>query len=85
MERWPSLRIPDYMEGVFTLDAGITNVKNALNGFKSESEKLGAHLKYNSFVKHIDHANGKVTLESGETFTAKQIVVTCGAQTNQFY
>lgn len=80
MKRWPALNIPDYMIGVFTLDAGITNVKNALNGFRSESERLGAHLKYNSFVKNIDHSKGTVTLENGEAYTAKQIVVTCGAQ-----
>ncbi len=35
--RWPALTIPDYIEGVFTENAGVANVKNALKGCRSES------------------------------------------------
>jgi glycine/D-amino acid oxidase-like deaminating enzyme len=30
--RWPAFTIPDYIEGVFTVEAGVANVKNALKG-----------------------------------------------------
>jgi len=36
-------------------------------------------------VIKIDHDKGEVTLENGEKYTAKNIVVTCGATTEQFY
>lgn len=45
-KRWPALRIPSYLEGVFALEAGVTNVKNALEGFKDVSTNLGADLRY---------------------------------------
>ena len=78
-QRWPAFRIPDYIEGVFTEDAGVVRVKNALNGCRDETVRLGADLRFNSNVKHIDHASGTVTLSDGSQFTGKQLVVTCGA------
>ena len=41
-KRWPALIIPDYLEGVFCKDGGVTKVKLALQAFKEESSKLGA-------------------------------------------
>ncbi len=35
--RWPAFTIPDYIEGVFTVEAGVANVKNALKGCRQES------------------------------------------------
>lgn len=32
--RWPALVIPDYLEGVFTKEAGVVKVKQALQDFK---------------------------------------------------
>lgn len=81
-KRFPAFNIPDYIEGVFTTDAGIVRVKNALRGCREESLKLGADLRFDTHVKHIDHEKGLVTLEDGHQFKAKQIVVTCGAQTD---
>ena len=43
-QRWPALHIPDYIEGVFTVDAGVVNVKNALRGCRDESKRFGAEL-----------------------------------------
>ena len=82
---WPAFRIPDYIEGVFTKDAGVVRVKNALNGCRQESVRLGADLRFGQGVQSIDHANNIVTLEDGTRYTAKNIVVTCGATTDQFY
>lgn len=44
-ERWPALIVPDYMEGVFTLNAGVVRVKNAFEQFKDQSVKQGADLR----------------------------------------
>lgn len=84
-QRWPALRIPSYIEGVYAQEAGITNVKHALDGFRNESSKLGADLRYGQNVVNIDHANSTVTLENGDIYKAKNIVVTCGSTTDQFY
>ncbi|CDW89687.1 n-methyltryptophan oxidase [Stylonychia lemnae] len=84
-ERYPALKVPDYLEGVFTKDAGVVRVKESLTLFKEQSENQGAILKYDTTVSHIDHQNSIVTLENGEKFRAKNVVVTCGATTDQFY
>lgn len=57
--------MPDYLEGVFTEDAGIVLVKEALRDFKDHSIKNGADLRYNTEVVNIDHEKGIVTLEDG--------------------
>jgi len=44
-KRWPALIVPDYMEGVFALDAGVIKIKNALNQFKDLSIMQGADLR----------------------------------------
>ena len=80
--RWPAFKIPDYIEGVFTKDAGVVRVKNALNGCRQESIRLGSDLRYGQGVKHIDHSKNTVILEDGSSYTAKNIVVTCGATTD---
>jgi glycine/D-amino acid oxidase-like deaminating enzyme len=80
--RWPALTIPDYIEGVFTVEAGVANVKNALKGCRQESTRLGADLRYGYSVKDIDHATSTVTLADGSKYSAKNIVVTCGATTD---
>lgn len=54
-QRWPALNIPDYIEGVFTKEAGVVRVKNALNGCRSQAIKLGADLHYSANVVNIDH------------------------------
>jgi L-2-hydroxyglutarate oxidase LhgO len=46
---------------------------------------MGADLRYNKNVIAVDHENGIVELETGEKFYAKNIVVTCGALTDQFF
>lgn len=43
---------------------------------------MGADLRYNQKVINIDHGKGEVTLENGEKYLAKNIVVTCGATTD---
>ena len=82
MKRWPALIIPPYLEGVYTVEAGVVRVKTALKAFQEESMKNGAELHYNSHVEKIDHENGIVTLDNGETYRAKNIVITCGATTD---
>ena len=81
-KRWPALIVPDYMEGVFTLNAGVIRVKNAFQQFKDQSIEQGAVLKYSTNVTHIDHSKGEVTLENGDKVVGKQVVVTCGATTD---
>jgi len=78
-KKWPAFRIPEYIEGVFTKEAGVVRVKNALKGCREESARLGADLRFNTEVKHIDHASSTVTLADGSKYTAKHLVVTCGA------
>lgn len=82
MKRWPAMVVPDYLEGIWTTDAGVIRIQVALNQFRQSAVKLGADLRYRSHVSNIDHENGTVTLESGETFKAKTLVVTCGATTD---
>jgi L-2-hydroxyglutarate oxidase LhgO len=60
-------------------------VKEALQLFKQQSVVQGCDLRYDSNVVHIDHLSGIVTIETGEKFRAKNIVVACGATTDQFY
>jgi L-2-hydroxyglutarate oxidase LhgO len=64
------------------VDAGVANVKNALKGCRSESVRLGADLRFNSKVKQIDHETSTVTLEDGSIYSAKNLVITCGATTD---
>ncbi len=76
------MRIPDYLSGVFSPEAGVVQVKHALCGAHDLAVKQGAELKYNKNVVHIDHEKSIVTLDTGETFRAKSIVVCCGALTD---
>jgi glycine/D-amino acid oxidase-like deaminating enzyme len=46
-KRWPAFNIPDYIEGVYTVDAGVCRVRYALEGFRDQSIKLGADLRFN--------------------------------------
>ena len=38
-EKWPALVIPEYLEGVYTFDAGVVRVKEALSAFLELSKK----------------------------------------------
>ena len=38
--------------------------------------------RYSTDVTHIDHEKGEVTLENGDKVVGKQIVVTCGSNTD---
>ncbi len=60
MKRWPAMVIPNYLEGIWTTDAGVIKIQTALNMFKKSASDLGADLRYNSHVSSIDHANGTV-------------------------
>ena len=46
---------------------------------------MGAELHYSSPVDKVDHENGTVTLSNGQVFKARNIVITCGSTTDQFY
>ena len=84
-ERWPALHIPEYLQGVFAKGAGVVRVKKAFEACRKMSEKRGGEFRYNSMVTNIDHMNGVVTLSTGETFKAKQIVVSSGINSEKFY
>jgi len=64
-ERWPALLIPEYLEGIYTFEAGVIRVNEALNAFKELSEKQGTDLRYDTPVVSIDHDNGIVTTDDG--------------------
>lgn len=77
--------MPDYLSGVFAKEAGVVKVKVALETSKELSIKQGADLKYSTNVIHIDHQKGVVTCEDGLKYQAKNIVVACGALTENLY
>lgn len=81
-QRWPALNLPSYLEGVFAHEAGVVKVKEALAAAKKLSQEQGAVLKYNTNVVAVDHKNSTVTLENGEVYKAKNLVITCGAVTD---
>lgn len=68
MQRWPAMRIPKYLCGVFAKEAGVVKVKEAISLTQELAVHLGADLRYNKNVAHIDHEKGEVTLENGEKF-----------------
>lgn len=84
-KRWPAFKVPQYLEGVFAHDAGVVRVKEALAAAKKLSIQQGAELKYDANVVAVDHKNGIVTMEDGKVYKAKNLVITCGAITDQFY
>lgn len=73
------MNVPDYLAGVFSKEAGVIKVKNALECSRDLSIKQGAELKYNTSVIHVDHDKGVVTCDNGVKYYCKNIVVTCGA------
>jgi glycine/D-amino acid oxidase-like deaminating enzyme len=62
------MRIPNYLSGVFSPDAGVVQVKHALKGTHDLAIQQGADLRYSKNVVNIDHEKSIVTLETGETF-----------------
>lgn len=76
------MRVPDYLSGVFSSEAGVVKVKTALEQSHTLCIQQGADLRYNKNVIHIDHEKSIVTLDTGEKFAAKTIVVCCGALTD---
>jgi glycine/D-amino acid oxidase-like deaminating enzyme len=82
MKRFPAMVIPDYLEGVLAPEAGVIKVKEALQSARDLSIKQGADLRYDANVVAVNHDTCTVTMESGEKYTAKNIVVTCGATTD---
>lgn len=79
------MRIPSYLSGVFSKEAGVTRVKVALEETRKLSVKKGADLRYGHNVVSVDHETSTVVLETGEKVRAKNIVICCGALTDQFY
>jgi thioredoxin reductase len=57
-------------------------VKEAIAAAKKLSIQQGAELKYNANVIAVDHKTCTVTLENGEVYKAKNLVITCGAITD---
>lgn len=81
-KKWPALAVPDYMEGVFCKDAGVLKARLALKSFKEQSIQNGATLLFNQEVVKVDHEKGIVTLNSGEQYYGKHVVITCGHATD---
>ena len=76
------MNVPSFLEGVLAPEAGVVKVKESLEAAKKLSIEQGATLKYNTNVVAVDHKNCTVTLENGEVYKAKNIIVTCGALTD---
>lgn len=57
-------------------------MKEAIAAAKKLSIQQGAELKYNANVIAVDHKTCTVTLENGEVYKAKNLVITCGAITD---
>ncbi len=85
-KRWPDFRVPDNMLAFMNETGGVCEVAKSLETFKNLSIKHGADLRYKAAVKTIDHEGKRVTLEDGTVYSAKKnIVICCGAMTDQFY
>ena len=73
------------MNGVFSKEAGVVRVQDALKTAKDLSIKQGATFRYSATVVNVDHELGTVTLDTGEVFKAKNIVLSCGVLTDKFF
>jgi len=78
-EKFPALHnMPEDFIGILTENSGIVKAKNAmLIAKKLSEEKYGAKLIFSTKVKKV--SKHKVITTDGTTYTAKQVVVSCGA------
>lgn len=73
--------------GIWSFDAAVTNVKNALRAFKLASLKQGASFHYSTEVTKIDTLKQKVDyIKNGAhgTIQYKTLVMSCGPYTERF-
>ena len=78
-EMYPALKnIPSHYKGFVNSDSGVLKSRNALNALKRLSEeKYGAKLLFNTKVTKF--SKNEVEIQDGTTFTAKDVVIACGA------
>jgi len=83
-ENFPALQnIPADYEGILHCEGGIVKAKKALNAACDLAQyKYGAEVKFDSKVLKI--TSNSCTLENGETYTAKNIIICAGAYSKTF-
>jgi L-2-hydroxyglutarate oxidase LhgO len=84
--RWPALiAMPNDFVGFFAHHAGVVRAHVGLMACKQLALEQGADLRYNQNVKSVDIKGGIVELENGQKLRGKNVVISCGPFTEQFY
>ena len=86
-QKYPLFKVRDGEVGIWSFDAAVTNVKNALRCFKQGALKQGASLYYKTEVTNIDTEKQQVSyIKNGAKgiIHYKTLVMSCGPYTERF-
>lgn len=81
MQRWPGIQIPHNFVALYETESGVMLTKPAIESFIKLAQTYNVTTCFNNQVTQIQDINNKiyVTVQSGETYTASNCIVTVGA------
>ena len=82
--RWPQIRVPEEMNGVYEVECGYLRVEECVRQHLAAAEKHGATLRFDQSVVEWKSEPGHIVVRTeAETFCAERLIVTAGAWTAQ--
>jgi sarcosine oxidase len=84
MRRWPQFQLPDRVQALFQADSGLIDARKANATHVTLARARGATILDHTAVRSIrPDGDGVVVQTDSATFTARRVVVTAGAWSNQ--
>jgi sarcosine oxidase len=84
MRRWPQFQLPEGVQALYQADSGLIDARKANATHVALARARGATILDNTPVRGITPVgDGVVVRTDGATFTARRVVITSGAWTNQ--
>src|SRR5829696_767851 len=84
MQRWPQFQLPDGVQALFQADSGLIDARKANATHITLARARGATILDNTAVRGIrPDGDGVLVQTDSATFTARRVVVTSGAWSNQ--
>lgn len=85
MKKWPGIQVPQNFIALLETTSGVLLTKPAIEGYLQEAAKYDVTFEFKNAVETIvmKENYGTIILKNGNTYEAKNIIVTVGAWANE--